>query len=37
AREKLGWIHKTPVRELAREMVREDIQMMQTSPIMKDA
>lgn len=37
AREKLGWTHKTPVRELAREMVREDIQMMQTSPIMKDA
>jgi GDPmannose 4,6-dehydratase len=37
AREKLGWTHKTSVRDLAREMVLEDIKMMQTSPIMKDA
>jgi GDPmannose 4,6-dehydratase len=25
ARQKLGWHHKTPVRELAAEMVREDV------------
>lgn len=37
AREKLGWTHTTSVRELAREMVLEDIQLMQTSPIMKEA
>ena len=27
AQEKLGWTHTTPVRELAREMVREDIKL----------
>ena len=28
AREKLGWSHRTSVRELAREMVREDLRIM---------
>ncbi|WP_213272845.1 GDP-mannose 4,6-dehydratase [Hyphomonas sp.] len=37
ARDKLGWTHKTSVRDLAREMVMEDIQLMQTAPIMRDA
>ena len=29
AREKLGWRHKTKVRELAREMVAADLELMQ--------
>jgi GDPmannose 4,6-dehydratase len=33
AREKLGWTHTTPVRELVREMVREDLVEMQNAPI----
>jgi len=33
AREKLGWSHETPVRELAREMVLEDMKIMQNAPI----
>jgi GDPmannose 4,6-dehydratase len=37
AREKLGWTHKTPVRELAREMVEEDLRVMQTAVVMKEA
>lgn len=37
ARQKLGWEHKTSVRELAAEMVREDLKVMQTSPVMKEA
>lgn len=37
AREKLGWHHETPVRELAREMVREDLQVMADAPIAKGA
>lgn len=37
ARTKLGWTHQTPVRELAREMVEEDLRVMQTAPIMKGA
>jgi len=28
AREKLGWSHETPVRELCREMVREDVRQL---------
>jgi GDPmannose 4,6-dehydratase len=37
ARAKLGWTHETSVRELAREMVQEDLRLMQTATIMKDA
>jgi len=37
AREKLGWTHKTSVRELAAEMVREDLRVMQTATVMKEA
>ncbi|MER8428159.1 GDP-mannose 4,6-dehydratase [Mesorhizobium sp. M1405] len=37
AKEKLGWVHETSVRELAAEMVREDLKVMQTSVIMKEA
>lgn len=37
AKEKLGWVHETSVRELAAEMVREDLKVMQTSMVMKDA
>lgn len=37
AREKLGWTHTMPVRELAREMVAEDIRVMETAQILKDA
>ncbi|ESQ76565.1 GDP-mannose 4,6-dehydratase [Asticcacaulis sp. AC402] len=37
AREKLGWEHKTTPRELASEMVREDLKVMRTSTVMKEA
>ncbi|KKB09797.1 GDP-mannose 4,6-dehydratase [Devosia chinhatensis] len=37
AQEKLGWTHQTSVRDLAAEMVREDLKVMQTSPVMKEA
>ncbi|MER8839691.1 GDP-mannose 4,6-dehydratase [Mesorhizobium sp. M0913] len=37
AKEKLGWVHETSVRELAAEMVRDDLKVMQTSVIMKEA
>ncbi|MER8976270.1 GDP-mannose 4,6-dehydratase [Mesorhizobium sp. M0800] len=37
AKEKLGWVHETSVRELAAEMMREDLKVMQTSVIMKEA
>jgi GDPmannose 4,6-dehydratase len=37
AREKLGWVHETSVRELAAEMVREDLKVMKTSVVMKEA
>ncbi|MBY8820799.1 GDP-mannose 4,6-dehydratase [Sphingomonas colocasiae] len=37
AHAKLGWRHETPVRELAREMVGEDLKIMQDAPIAKDA
>lgn len=37
AHEKLGWTHETSVRELCREMVAEDLKVMQTSTVMKEA
>jgi len=37
AHQQLGWKHETPVRELAREMVREDLKVMRDAPISKDA
>ncbi len=37
AREKLGWKHETSVRDLCREMVKEDLKVMQTATLMKDA
>ncbi|MGF7159822.1 GDPmannose 4,6-dehydratase [Rhodoligotrophos appendicifer] len=37
AKRKLGWSHDTSARDLAREMVREDLKVMATSAIMKDA
>lgn len=36
AREKLGWTHQTTVRDLAAEMVREDLRVMQTSTVSKE-
>lgn len=35
AHEKLGWSHETSVRDLAREMVREDLLVMLDAPIAK--
>ena len=35
ARQKLGWTHDTPVRELAREMVAADLELMKDAPIAK--
>ncbi len=35
AREKLGWTHETSVRDLAREMVAADLQVMRDAPIAK--
>jgi GDPmannose 4,6-dehydratase len=37
AHQKLGWTHETPVRELCREMVNEDLKVMQTATVMKEA
>ena len=37
AREKLGWIHDTSPRDLAREMVLADLELMKTAPIGKGA
>ena len=37
ARQKLGWEHKTSPRELAREMVEEDLKVMRDAPIGKGA
>jgi GDPmannose 4,6-dehydratase len=37
AHQQLGWKHETSVRELAREMVREDLKVMRDAPISKDA
>ena len=36
AHQKLGWRHATSVRELAREMVAADMQVMRDAPISKD-
>jgi len=37
ARDKLGWVHKVSPRELAREMVQEDLKIMRDAPIGKGA
>lgn len=37
AHEKLGWAHQTSVRDLAREMVQADLQVMKEAPISKGA
>ena len=37
ARQMLGWVHKTSVRDLAREMVMADLDVMKFAPISKDA
>ena len=37
AHEKLGWRHETSVRELVREMVAADLEVMRDAPIGKDA
>lgn len=37
AREKLGWTHTKTAREIAREMVNEDLKTMQTATVMKEA
>lgn len=37
AKTRLGWEHETSVRDLAREMVRADLKVMQTSMVMKEA
>jgi GDPmannose 4,6-dehydratase len=35
ARAKLGWSHETSVRDLAREMVQADLEVMRLAPIAK--
>lgn len=37
AQKKLGWTHDTSVRELVREMVKADMEVMREAPIAKDA
>jgi GDPmannose 4,6-dehydratase len=37
AHQKLGWRHETPVRELAREMVTADLEVMKNAPISRGA
>jgi len=37
AHARLGWRHDLPVRELCREMVTEDLKVMETSTVMKEA
>ena len=37
AHEKLGWRHETSVRALCRDMVNEDLKVMQSATIMKEA
>lgn len=37
AKQKLGWSHATSVRDLAREMVRADLDVMRTGTVMKEA
>lgn len=36
AKQKMGWSHETSVRELAREMVQADLELMQNAPIGQD-
>ena len=35
AHQKLGWRHETSVRELAREMVQADLEVMRSAPMLK--
>jgi len=35
ARNKLGWVHSTSIRDLAREMVQADLEVMRDAPIAK--
>lgn len=37
AKEKLGWVHETSPKDLAIEMVQEDLKVMQTEQVIKDA
>ena len=37
AKTKLGWVHETSAQDLAIEMVREDLKVMQTAVVMKEA
>ncbi|MGD1956759.1 MAG: GDP-mannose 4,6-dehydratase [Sphingomonadales bacterium] len=37
AKDKLGWVHDTSPKELAIEMVQEDLKIMQTETVIKDA
>jgi GDPmannose 4,6-dehydratase len=37
AHAKLGWKHETSVRDLCREMVNDDLKVMQTATVMKEA
>ncbi|MEO0412396.1 MAG: GDP-mannose 4,6-dehydratase [Pseudomonadota bacterium] len=37
AKEKLGWVHETSPKDLASEMVREDLKVMKTEQVIKDA
>jgi GDPmannose 4,6-dehydratase len=37
AKQRLGWSHETPVRELVREMVTADLAVMRNAPIAKGA
>lgn len=37
AKEKLGWSHSITARDLAREMVQADLEIMKTSAVMKEA
>lgn len=37
AKEKLGWSHSITARDLAREMVQADLEIMRTSAVMKEA
>ncbi|WP_423607220.1 GDP-mannose 4,6-dehydratase [Sphingomonas sp. MS122] len=37
AHQKLGWRHETSPRELAREMVLADLEVMKSAPVMKEA
>ncbi len=37
AKEKLGWVHETSAKDLAIEMVQEDLRVMQTEQVIRDA